>query len=105
MVDELRMAEIKMIWRWEKKKIPKGLKDIIEENTNLNLRNRKFERHRRWNQDSVAYRLAIRANKEIRDIEIARSKKGLVKKYKNNICLVEYDTRCRIRNCFICSQL
>ncbi len=76
--DELKIAEIKMIWRWDKQKIPNGLKDIITENTTLNLRNRKFERHRTWNQDSVAYRLATR--EEIKDIEIARSKRGLVNK-------------------------
>jgi hypothetical protein len=31
-----------MIWKWEKKKIALGLKDIIVERTNGNLRNREF---------------------------------------------------------------
>lgn len=47
-----------MIWRWEKKKIPNGLKEIIVEDKGLNLRNRRFTRQQNWNQDSIAYRLA-----------------------------------------------
>jgi len=102
--DELRISEVKIIWRWEKKKIPQGLKEIIVEETGLNLRNRKFKRNHNWNQDSIAYRLANRAKNEIKEIEIAKSKKGLTKKYKNNICLVNFNTQCRIRNCFICTH-
>jgi len=102
--DEMRIAEAKLIWRWEKKKIPEGLKEIIKENNNVNLRNRNFIRERTWNQDSIAYPLATRAKNEIKDIEIARSKKGLVKKYKYTICLVNYNSECRVRNCFICTQ-
>jgi len=103
--DELKIAEIKIVWRWLKNKIPLGLKDIIEERNVANLRNRHFIRDRHWKQDSIAYRLATRAKNEIKDIEIARSKKGLTKKYKNKILLVEYNTPCRIRNCLICDQV
>jgi len=102
--DELEIAEIKLIWRWQTHKIPMGLRNLIEERNINNLRNRQFVRHRLWNQDSIAYRLATRAKKEIKEIEIARSKKGLVKKYKNKKWLVSYATNCRIRNCFICTQ-
>ncbi len=35
--DELRIAEIKMIWRWGKKEIPKGLKDRIQDTKALCL--------------------------------------------------------------------
>jgi len=103
--DELRLSEVKIIWRWEKKKIPEGLNSLIREETGMNLRNRKFVRDHLWNVDSIAFRLATRAKKEIKEIEVARSKKGLVKKYRNNICLVDYNSHCRIRNCFICSQI
>ena len=92
-----------MIWRWEKKKIPLGLTEIVKENNNRNLRQRKFIRDIRWNNDSIAYRLATRAMKEIKEIEIARSKKGLVKKYRNMIILT-YTNNCRIRNCLYCNN-
>jgi hypothetical protein len=72
--NELEIAESKIIWRWNKKIIPKGLKSIITEVANENLRNRKFVRDIKWKQDSISYRLASRALKEIKDIEIARSK-------------------------------
>jgi hypothetical protein len=68
------------------------------------LRNRHFVRDHRWTQDSMAYRLSTRATKEIKDIEIAKSKKGLVKKTRNKTFLIDYNTNCRIRNCYICNQ-
>jgi hypothetical protein len=93
-----------MIWRWDKKKIPIGLSKILDEETGINLRNRKFVIDNNWKHDSIAFRLASRAKKEIKEIEIARSKKGLMKKYKNKTCLIDYNTECRIRNCFICTR-
>ncbi len=102
--DELRISEAKIIWRREKQKIPKGLTNILAENTTVTLRQRQFYRQPNWKLDSISSRLAIRAKKEIKDIEIAKSKKGLVKKYKNKICLIDYNIPCRTRNCFICSQ-
>ena len=101
--DELKIAEGKIIWRWDKKKIPLGLSNIIEERNDNRLRNRQFVRDHRWQQDSIAYRLATRATKEIKEIEIAKSKKGLVKKLKQKAFLIDYNTDCRIRNCFICN--
>ncbi len=101
--DELRIAEVKLVWKWLKSKLPDGLKNIINERNTLNLRNRQFIRDRNWKQDSIAYRLATRGKKEIKEIEVARSKKGLTKKYKK-ICLLEYNTECRQLNCFICAQ-
>ncbi len=80
-----KLLEIKMIWRWDKSKIPLGLRDIISERDNARLRNRHFERPREWKTDSIAYRLATRAIKEIKEIEVARSKKGLAKNIDKNV--------------------
>jgi hypothetical protein len=102
--DELKIAEVKIIWRWIKNKIPLGLKNIITERNSRNLRNRHFIREANWKHESIAYRLATRAKNEIKDIEIARSKKGLAKKYKNKCILVDYNVECRIRNCLICAH-
>ena len=102
--DELKLLEIKMIWRWVKLKIPLGLRDIITERHDARLRNRQFERPREWKTDSIAYRLATRAIKEIKEIEIARSKKGLAKKYRQKCFLIDYNGLCRIRDCRNCPQ-
>ncbi len=98
------LAEVKIIWRWLKNKIPLGLRDIITERNSINLRNRQFISERNWKHESIAFRLATRAKNEIKEIEIARSKKGLAKKYKNKCILVEYNTICRIRNCMLCTD-
>ena len=103
-VDEIKLAEMKIIWRWEKNKIPQGLRNIIRENTFRTLRQRKFVRDPAWHIDSIASRLAVRATKEIKEIEIARSKNGLKNKIKNNCFLADYNVQCRTRNCFICTQ-
>jgi hypothetical protein len=102
--DELKLSEIKIIWRWEKKKIPLGLSTIITEESQQRLRNRKFKRDPKWSKDSISYRLATRALKDIKQVEIAKSKNGLKNKIKNNCLLVDYNTECRIRNCIICSR-
>ncbi len=102
--DELKLAEMKLIWRWEKKKIPSGLKNILIENNTRTLRNRQFRREPRWKSDSIADRLAVRATKEIQNITIAKSINGLKNKIKKTCLLVDYNTQCNIRNCFICSQ-
>ncbi len=91
--------------RWTKKRLPLGLKDIITERVGRNLRNRQFVRERSWRQDSIAYRLATRAKNEINEIEIARSKKGLTKKYINKCLLIDYAQPCRIRNCLNCQNI
>ncbi len=100
--EEIKLAEIKIIYRWEKNKIPAGLKELLSERANNNLRNRQFIRARNWKNDSISFRLATLAIKEIKEIEIARSKKGLTKKFKQKF-LNTYDTeQCRIRNCRYC---
>ncbi len=95
---------MKIIWRWEKKILPKGLKEIIVENNTRTLRNRAFVRDPSWKADSIANRLSVRATKEIMNITIAKSLSGLKKKRKNTCFLVDYNTQCNIRNCYICSQ-
>ena len=102
--DELVIAESKIIWKWTKNKLPLGLQTIICERGQRNLRQRQFFRSPEWKQDSIAYRLATRASKDDVEISVARSKKGLVKKLKNKYLLVTYNTQCRTRNCFICTQ-
>ena len=100
--DELKLAELKIIWRWLKNRLPRGLKDIIVERIGRNLRNRQFIRERSWRQDSIAYRLATRVRSELDEIEVARSKKGLTKKYSNKCFLIDYNQPCRLRNCLNC---
>ena len=102
--DEIKLAEMKIIWRWEKNKIPLGLKELITEQTTRALRNRQFVRNPSWKPDSISSRLAKRATDEIKEIEIARSKNGLKNKIKNRCLLVDYNTPCRTRNCYICAQ-
>ncbi len=80
--DQLKIAELELIWRIEKNKAPIGLRSLLTSCNNLNLRNRSFIRERNWKQDLISYRLASRATKEIQEIESAKSKKGLTNKYK-----------------------
>jgi len=77
--DELKLSELNFILRWNKKRLPLGLKDIISERMGRHLRNIQFTREITWRQDSIAYRLATRTRTEINEIEVARSKKGLTK--------------------------
>jgi len=102
--DELRLAELKILYRWEKKEIPPGPNTIITEMNNRNLRSRKFKKDRLWHTNSISFRLADRASKDIKETEIAKSKNGLKKKIKNKYFLVDYNTTCRVRNCYICAQ-
>jgi hypothetical protein len=101
--DELKLQEVKLIWRWHTKKIPRGLCTILTEKTSRQLRNRQFERLNNWKQHSISYRLATRAMKEIDEISTAKTKQGLKNKYKK-IIKASYNSNCNIRNCFICSR-
>ena len=92
-----------MIWRWEKQRLPEGLKDTIIEKRGRVLRHRQFERKPLWKQNSISFRLATRASKEIEEISCAMSITGLKNKYKKIIQL-DYQGHCTIRNCFICSR-
>jgi len=87
-----------------KKLIPLGLKDIIIEENARALRNRKFKKEINWKHESIAYRLADCASKQIKEIEIAKSLNGLKNKIKKKCFLVDYNTICRMRNSFICAN-
>ncbi len=62
-----------------------------------------FIKDNTWKNDSISFRLTNRAPKEIKYIEIAKLKNGLKNKIRNNCFLVNYNTICGVRNCFICS--
>ncbi len=69
---------MKVIYKWNKKEIPGELKNIIVEVNNKALRNRMFKKDRLLKNDStISFRLAERSTKEIKEIEIAKSKNGL----------------------------
>jgi hypothetical protein len=102
--DELRINESKVIWRWEMRKLPRGLRDILIEIDGHNLRNQKFSRPIAWKNNSLANRFATLATKSIDEISIARSKKGLCKKLRKKCHLIDYAIPCRIRNCQNCTQ-
>lgn len=102
--DEVAMSEIKLVWRWEKNKIPLGLKSIIVEKLTRQLRNRQFESNVRWKPNSISRRIAIRAKNEIKEIELCKTINAIKKKIKLKI-LNSYNTICNVRNCFICSNV
>jgi hypothetical protein len=87
----------------EKKILPSDLSNIITKRNTRELRNRQFIRQNNWKSNSILYRLATRAMKEIEEISVARSLAGLKKKYKK-ICQLDYLGQCTTRNCYICSQ-
>jgi hypothetical protein len=100
---ELKVCEAKIVWRWENKKLPDGLKNIIIERNENNLRNRSFIRNMRWKTTSIAYRLATRAKNEIREVSKAKTLAMLKNNYRLS-CKQEYMEECKIRNCYICNQ-
>jgi len=100
--DEMLVQESKIIWKWEKKKIPNSLNNIITEKQD-NLRGRRFNINRSWKKGSISERLAARANKSIKLIESCTSKKSLTNKLRKDI-FNNYTFNCRQRNCYICGQ-
>ena len=98
--DELAIQECKLVWRWEHKKLPKGLHYILSEKSD-NLRGRRFNSNREWKTSSISARLAKRAGNSIGEIILAKTKKTLVKTIKKKMNL-SYTFHCRSRDCFIC---
>jgi hypothetical protein len=76
--DELRLQEIKLIWKWEKKKTPVSLGNILMEKRD-NLRGRRFVIDRKWKLGSISHRLASRADKEINSVMQFNTKMTLTK--------------------------
>jgi len=100
--DELRLAESKIISKWNKKELPEGIMDIIQERTDARLRNRSFIIMRKWKKDSIATRIGNRASKELRVIEVFKDTKSLTKGLKEQVMNNLKQQRCTTRNCFIC---
>jgi len=102
--DEVALSEAKFIWRWNKKKLPNGITSIITEKTERSLRGRKFLREPKWKMDSIASRLAIRANNEINFLDKFNTKTTFKKHYKEKL-KESYKIACRIRNCTLCIRM
>jgi len=100
--DEVRIAECKFVYKWDKKFLPLGIRDIIQEKPNLRLRNRGFIVQKKWKTDSIAYRLGKRASKEIALITTQKTVRALTCKLKQDILNNLKSVRCSTRNCFIC---
>ena len=101
--DELLVQESKIVWKWDKNKIPTSLNNIITEKVD-NLRNRRFIINRLWKKGSLSQRLATRANSLIKVIEVMRTKKSLVTKLKKTISAT-YSYDCVNRRCFVCGNI
>ena len=100
--DELRIQESKLLWKWENKKIPKSLTEIVTERHD-NLRGRRFNISRNCKKGSISQRLTTRANKSINSIASSKTKKSLVNKLKQEISN-SYLFTCAQRNCYICGN-
>jgi hypothetical protein len=100
--DELRIQESKLLWKWDSKKIPKSLTDIVTERNN-NLRGRRFNTQIYWKKGIIAERLAVRANKDIVKISKSKTKKSLSNLLKKET-LQSYAFNCRQRGCYICGE-
>ena len=98
---ELEIKESKLLWKWENSKIPPGLNNLIKEKQDR-LRGRRFEKYRNSKPCSLNYRLAKRADNQIRDIANATSLKCLAAKIKSKIIETKYNYNCVQRNCRIC---
>ena len=84
-----------------KKILPKSLNNIIKEKKD-NLRKRRFESSIIWKVNSIADRLTKRANKDIGEISIAMSKKGLANKLRKETLVCKYKFLCKRKNCYTC---
>ena len=100
--DELKLQELKYVWKWVNKKLPISLNQLLIEKVN-NLRHRRFHIGRTWKDGSISHRLAKRANLAINQIANARTKSTLVNRSKKEITS-SYAFICRQRNCFICGN-
>jgi len=100
--DELSIQESKIVWRWEKEKLPQALRDIIKEKQD-NLRRRRFEIDRNAAVTSINYRLNKRAEASIQEITRSKTKKTLASRMKKSILLEKYSSLCTRRRCFICA--
>ena len=101
--DELAVQETKVVWKWEKKKLPPGTQTLITEKID-NLRGRRFETLRNLKANSIHIRLAKRAGSEVGSLTNVKSKKTVVLRSKKKIIDEKYKYTCRTRNCYICRE-
>ena len=99
--DELAVQETKLVWRWDKHKLPPGSNSLLVERVD-NLRGRRFDIARNSKVGSINNRLAKRAVKEVRSCMTIKSKKSVVSHTRNKIFEDKYSYLCRDRMCFIC---
>ena len=100
--DELKLQEAKVIWRWEKQKLPTSLMPIIEEKVD-NLRGRRFVIPRGAKSNSIVARLNKRAESHISSITLANTKKSMSSRLKTST-INNYSFTCRRRDCYICAR-
>jgi hypothetical protein len=103
MDDEIEIQEQKLIHKWEYKKLPKGVSNIILEKI-TNLRGRKFVVARNWKNNSIAHRLAKQANQSIKDIMENKIRKKFITTQREKIFGNKYAFLCNRRNCYICTH-
>jgi hypothetical protein len=101
--DELKLAECKIIWKWEKKELPTGITNIIKEKNNRSLRQRSFVLPKLWKQTSISYRLNKGASNNITNLAKLKTRKELTK-YIKKTSLDNLNTNCTTRQCYICMQ-
>jgi len=101
--DELSLSESKIVWRWDKGKIPDSLKPILNEKQ-LPLRGRRFEIPRHSSLNTIEYRLAKRANTSIMTLSNFNTKKTLSTNVKKEIINTKDSFVCSRRTCYICTR-
>ena len=99
--DELAVQETKLVWKWDKQKLPPGTQSLIIERVN-NLRGRHFDVFRNSKACSINNRLAKRAGQEVRSVMTIKSKKTVVSRARNKILESKYSYTCSNRTCYIC---
>ena len=101
--DELAIAESKIVWKWEKNKIPSSLKNLIVEKRGT-FRRRKFVTSRNSLANSIERRLSKRAEVSISNLTKFGSKNSLSKTLKSNIIQNDYSFVCTRPGCFVCTR-
>jgi len=99
LTDEIKLQEAKIIWKWDKKKLPKSLSTILEEKQDR-LRGRRFITMRGSKPNSIHCRL-VKAAGKIEEISKCTTIENLTKMVRET-ALDQYKAPCRTRNCFIC---
>jgi len=100
--DELRLQELKFIWKWENNKLPNSLNELLKEKQDR-LRGRRFA-YLNNNPRGVHNRLTKRANTEINMVSGVMSKDTMVKRIKKKLFEEKYKFTCAARHCFICLE-